>query len=393
MMRRKFFATVLALVLSVATMVGCGSSADSAADMGGDTGPAAYADGTAEVVDESPAEIAEPNDASQGLADVAGENDDFGRPPEEDLVPWDVEAGEEDVTEEVPVTGEIEGIIVLQADWRDQSVLSYTVFAVNPNTGDSCELSQFQFTNVNQYNAEFTIQPAWRFGHYANLYDHFSNDYTKIAATKAISSSGEVHAGWLDTSGNFYDVTEALGEQAQSDFDAPASYYAVGFQEDMFIYVRSDDEQDDQYHGVSLDDITPGASWEIDDADKLIGVDRDTWYWLVGYRPTDWLDDDRVLVETMQSKCRIATISSQTLEEYLPGESTHHNWSAVASPDGTQVAFISRPDAGNEINMYIASISGDNPVRLEPDFMPVFHPTAANIVSSGMACCYILEWR
>ena len=132
-MKIRFFATVLTLTLSVATMAGCGSSADSAADVGGDTGPAAYADETAEVVDEAPAEIAEPDDASQGLADVAGENDDFGRPPEEDLAPWDVEAGEEDVTEEVPVTGEIEGIVVLLADWRT-GVPIFTVNAINPDT-------------------------------------------------------------------------------------------------------------------------------------------------------------------------------------------------------------------------------------------------------------------
>ena len=380
-MKRKnstIFLTTMFFVL----MAGCSRSMDSAPSI--NESAAEYADESAAMADIAYKGV------SISPEDISDEEREEQMSVTENITG---EAAEIAESEAIVATGEIEGIIMVQADWRDQSVLSYTVFAVNPNTGDSCELSQFQFTNVNQYNAEFTIQPAWRFGHYANLYDHFSSDYTKIAATKAISSSGEVHAGWLDTSGNFYDVTEALGEQAQSDFDAPASYYAVGFQEDMFIYVCSDDEQDDQYHGVSLDDITPGASWEIDDADKLIGVDRDAWYWLVGYRPTDWLDDDRVLVETMQSKCRIATISSQTLEEYLPGESTHHNWSAVASPDGTQVAFISRPDAGNEINMYIASISGDNPVRLEPDFMPVFHPTAANIVSSGMACCYILEWR
>lgn len=138
---KKFFVTVLALALSVVTMVGCGSSADSAADMGGDTGPAAYADEATEVVDEAPAEIAEPDDTSQGLADVAGENDDFGRPPEEDLVPWDVEEGEENVTEEVPVTGEIEGIIVLQADWSDLYCPTYTVSAINPESGDYHEVS------------------------------------------------------------------------------------------------------------------------------------------------------------------------------------------------------------------------------------------------------------
>ena len=178
-MRRKFFATVLALALSVATMVGCGSSADSAADMGGDTGPAAYADGTTEVVDESPAEIVEPDDTSQGLADVAGENDDFGRPPEEDLVPWDVEAGEEDVTEEAPVTGEIEGIIMLQADYKTNSFApTFVVSAINPQSGEYHMISSFVFEHVARVQEdEFIVDPAYEMARYYNYRGMFNKDY------------------------------------------------------------------------------------------------------------------------------------------------------------------------------------------------------------------------
>ena len=219
-MRRKFFATVLALALSVATMVGCGSSADSAAGMGGDTGPAAYADETAEVVDEAPAEIAEPDDASQGLADIAGENDDFGRPPEEDLVPWDMEEGEETVTEEVPVTGEVEGIVVLQADWRT-GVPIFTVNAINPDTGEYHNVSSFTFDIAAPINADdYTIAPFASFfpteyldANYASL---FNSDYTCMVATKTFLGNEEQHAGWVDQSGNFFDVTEALGEGRQA---------------------------------------------------------------------------------------------------------------------------------------------------------------------------------
>lgn len=384
-MRRKLFATVVTLALCVITLVGCGSSTESSA-----LNEEAITPASADIVEETSATNAETDDISYGLADVTGENDDFGHMPEDECVPWDTESTEEEVVSE---TGEVEGIIVLQGDWRDQSVLSYTVYAVNPDTGVSQKISHFALTNVNQYNSD-TIQPAWRFSRYANLYDYFSSDYTKIAATHTILSSGEVHAGWLDTAGNFYDVTVALGEQAQSDFDEPATYHAVGFQDDLFIYVHSNDKQEDQYYGVPLDNIAPGASFEIDPTDKLVYADwRGAWNWMIGYKLTDWLDDDHALVETMQSTCRIATISTQTFEEYLPGESTHHNWSAVANPDGTKVAFISRPISGTESRMYICSISGEDPVRFEPDFMPIFQPQAADKISSGTACCYILEWR
>ncbi len=409
-MKKRFFATVLTLALSAVMLMGCGSSPAEAetdpanipaefAEPAESDGPAIPDDSTAEttsntyVVNEQDEAITQfPNDNSM--------DDDFGRPPEEDLVSWDVEESEEDVAEEVPVTGEIEGIIVVQADWRNQSVLSYTVFAVDPETGGSQEVSQFHFTDINQSNnAEYAIHPALNLGRYANLYGYFSSDYTKIAATKLIASSGEEHAGWIDTAGNFFDVTEALNEQAQTDFDEPASYYAVGFQGDVFMYVYSDDKQENQYYGVSVDNITPGSSWEIDAADSMIGADYTTWNWLnKNYKPTCWLNDDQILVETLQNhskegKCRIATISTQTLEEYLPGEDTNSNWSAVASPDGSKVAFISRRVDGKDVNFYITSISGENPTKLEPDFVPVFSPSTEILLTYGGACCYILEWR
>ncbi len=398
MMRRKFFVTVLALALSVATMVGCGSSVDSAADMGGDTGPAAYADGTAEVVDESPAEIAEPDDASQGLADVAGENDDFGRPPEEDLVPWDVEAGEEDVTEEVPVTGEIEGIIVLQADWSDLYCPTYTVSAINPESGDYHEVSNFWFDSVfERTNPEYTIVPALQFARYANLYDQFSNDYTKAAATKTFANNGEVHAGWINTDGSFFDVTEALDEQSHGDFDDIVSYQAVGFQGDVFIYVHSEGFRENQYYGVSVDNIVPGASWEISTADPMICEDSETWHHISGYKLTDWIDDDRLIVEA-NNQSYIATISTKTRSEYIPASDSRYSWSTVVSPEGTRLAFLSEPkrDTTGEVGIYTMPLENGEPTRLETAFLPTFSMSGSQTIkyfSVKEKCCYILEWR
>lgn len=53
---------------------------------------------------------------------------------------------------------------------------------------------------------------------------------------KVFSSNSEVHAGWIDADGNFFDVIEALGLQSKSDFDEPVKYYAAGFADGHFCY-------------------------------------------------------------------------------------------------------------------------------------------------------------
>ena len=111
-MKKKTVVTILTLALSAMVFAGCGSSQESAAAAASyeeSTGPAVYAD----EVGEEPAEIAEPDDVSKGLTDVTGENDDFGRPPEDECAEWEEDDG---IEEEVVVaeTGEIEGIIVVQ---------------------------------------------------------------------------------------------------------------------------------------------------------------------------------------------------------------------------------------------------------------------------------------
>lgn len=385
--------TILTLALGAMMLAGCGSSQESGvtANYEESTGPAVYAD----EVDEEPEEITEPDDESYGLADVTGENDDFGRVPEDEQIPWDEEYAEQE-EDEALAAGEVEGIVVAQGSWQGLSTFQFTIFTINPETGASRRLNQFTYNNLQESDTDY-IQPPWRLGValFGNWSDNFSSDYTKVVATKTFVGSGEKHAGWLDANGNFFDVTVALGEQAKNDFDEPAMYYGVGFQNDIFIYVSSDYKA---YYGVAMDNITPGASWEIDTTDKLLALDYSTWSWLDDYRPTCWIDDDRVLVEKIQNgqgdkRCRIATVSAQTLDAYLPGDDTHSNWSAVASPNGDSVAFFSQRLGGEDINMYIASISGDNPMKLETDFTPSFTMGSRATPVNGGDFCYILGWR
>ncbi len=407
-MKKRFFATVLTLALSAVMLMGCGSSPAEAetdpANISAEFAEPAESDGSA-IPDDSTGEttsntyvVNEQGEAITQFPNDNGMDDDFGRPPEEDLVSWDVEAGEEDVTEEVPVTGEVDGIIVLQADWSDLYCPTYTVSAINPESGDYHEVSNFWFDSVfERTNPEYTIVPALQFARYANLRDQFSSDYTKTAATKTFASNGEVHAGWVTTDGDFFDVTEALDEQSHGDFDDVVNYQAVGFQNDVFIYVHSEGFEENQYYGVSVDNVAPGASWELSTADPMICEDYTTWSYIRGYKPTDWIDDDRLIIEA-NNQSYIATTSSQTKSEYIPASDSRYSWSAVVSPDNTKIAFLSEPrhDTTGEVGIYTMPLDSSEPARLETTFSPTFSMSAGSTVKYfGVKekCCYILEWR
>ncbi len=412
-MRKKILVTLLTIALS-ASMLGCGSSHDSSTDGGSyaveDTVDTSVLEPAVPGVDvyEEPTMPGDTEESSvvetyvvdgSNATDIPDDDPGFGRPPEEDCIDY---GGSEEVAE-VNNVEDIEGIIVAQETWDNVSSIYYTIYAIDPVTGASRMLNQFAYRDINKFDSDYIRTPAGSspgFRLFGNFSDIFSSDYTKAAVTKTFVGNGESHAGWLDANGNFFDVTIALGEQAQSDFDALVRYCAVGFQNDIFIYASIDDRNRVQhYYGVAVDDIAPGASWEISASDRMIATDYDTWHWLMSYyRPTCWLDDDRVLVERIENggnkaKCRIATVSTRAIEQYLPGEDTNNNWNAVASPDGTKVAFFSQRVGGEDINIYTASISGDNPTKLEPDFNLSFAPGSKAMPISNGDFCYILEWR
>ncbi len=389
-MKRKVLAMILATMACV-TAVGCGeSSYGNPPDLPYDAGMPDFMKDDLEGHGD--------NHASEGSASTPSDSSDIvdspGGASEESIIA-------EDGTEEAATTeiGEANGIIMLQADWSDLYRPTYTIVAINPENGDFHEVANFWFDSVfERTNPEYTIVPALKFSRYANLYDQFSSDYTKAAATKTFASNGEVHAGWIDSTGSFYDVTEALGEQSQSEFDDLVNYHAVGFQGDTFIYVHSEGYQENQYYGVSLDNITPRSSWEISAGDAQICEEYSAWSWISGYKQTDWIDDDKFLIEANYNLCRIATMSTKSVEEYLPGESSRNNWSAVVSPDRTEVTFLSEAKAGTmgDVGIYIMPLGSDNPTKLETAFVPAFTLSAGSAtrgVAPDAKCCYILEWR
>ncbi len=399
-MKRKIL-TVLLVTIAYITLVGCGSNQESGvtANYEESTGPAVYAD----EVGEAPAEIAEPDDVSQGLADVTGENDDFGRPPEDECVTWEED---EDVEEEVVIaeTGEIEGIIVLTM-YPSHSQLCVVVDAVNPNNGSVQNILSTQITPViatNEYG--YVIFPENpRFG---NLQDQFSPDFSKIAVTRVATSNQSMHAGWLDTDGNFFDVTAAVGEAETSDFEDPARYQAIGFTDDgaTFVYKQVDNYSNYAfetlgYYAVSVDNMTAGSSWEISPSDVYLHADTSSWWWLNDYRFSDKIDGTHFYADNGNSNtnsCVLIDTESQTMSEFIPGE-TRNNWSVVASPDGQQVAFISRPKSGqlNSVELYTMRLDDCSTNHVLDINSPeeAHLPTIRGEYDGVDILCAVLDWK
>lgn len=397
-MKKKVFAAVVTtLALCATTLVGCGSSADSSASYEEPTGPAVYAE-----VEETPAVSEEIVAEVSGLDDVTGENDDFGRPPEDECVAWDAESTEEAV---MPEAGEAKGIIVLQVDYTNYYP-SFVVSAIDPQTGDYATVSSFTFDHAARVNeTEFIIEPAHQTARSSNYRGLFNDDFTLMAATKTFLSNEAKHAGWIDQSGEFFDLTLALNEQAQSDFDATELYASIGFTDDgNFVYIHPDGRYDSTYHVVALTEIAPGASHEITADDRYI-MDyyaSDAWKWVSTCYPSCWVSEDQFLTTmgsgTGGTVCALATISGRSMQPLVPAES-QTSWSPVIGPDGTSVAFLAAPIQGtDQPSIYLTDIGGaSSPTKLETSYSPIFRKDGFNniplAISISQYYASILEWR
>lgn len=388
-MKKKTIVTILTLALSAMVLAGCGSSQEPATASYEETGPAVYAD----EAEEEPAISTEPA-TSVGLEDVTGENDDFGRPPEDECVAWEEDDG---IEEEVVVaeTGEIEGIIVVQnyfyhADDGINNIFVYSIESINPATGESAKIAEFSINRPhNVTSSEFyyltpIIGLNNRFGYDRRF---FSNDFSKMAATKVFNDKNETHAGWIDQSGEFFDVTEALGEQS-SDFGDPVTYGAIGFTEDnLFVYSNNPSPSYMYWHNDDFRYVSPDSN-KSQEGNPLEGlcqiIDGNNRFYCI----SDRIDEGTFLVDGYEGDfcgSMLYNPKSHESSEYIPGTS-RSNWSGVSSPDGSQIAFLSMPKEGNgNPEIFIIPFEGGEPEKLNCDI--VFSN------DTDMSPSSILEWR
>ena len=294
---------------------------------------------------------------------------------------------------------EISGIIAMTSEISGDS--TFHVFSIDPNTGEQQSLLRVTYTS--NVGKETYYLPPTLTVYSASAREWVSSDFSKIAATKYISGTGEYHAGWFDASGAFYDVTEALGLQAQSDFDDPACYFAGGFTEDFFVYYANNTAYEERsYFHVPLENMTMDAVQEGDVIHAALPVlpsDSDS-----GYNLSDWVDETQCLadqyVKQYDRKVNSVRFNVATGEatEFIPGTS-RYNWNGVLSPDGSSVAFLSSPKQGTDPpSLYLTPLSGGDPVKVDvslsfSDRHSLNSPNFVQYPSSGGICTTLLDWR
>ncbi len=387
----------MALVLCTTTLVGCGHKNDSSpapADYVESDGPA-ITDGS----DTGKNVTATPYTNEQGEIlmqapndDIIG-NEDFEQEPEEENASLDAESIEEEVV--VAETGEIEGIIVVQnyfyhADDGISNIFVYSIESINPTTGESAKIAEFSINRPhNVTSSEFyyltpIIGLNNRFGYDRRF---FSNDFSKMAATKVFNDKNETHAGWIDQSGEFFDVTEALGEQS-SDFGDPVTYGAIGFTEDnLFVYSNNPSPSYMYWHNDDFRYVSPDSN-KSQEGNPLEGlcqiIDGNNRFYCI----SDRIDEGTFLVDGYEGDfcgSMLYNPKSHESSEYIPGTS-RSNWSGVCSPDGSQIAFLSMPKEGNgNPEIFIIPFEGGEPEKLNCDI--VFSNDTDTSPSS------ILEWK
>lgn len=259
--------------------------------------------------------------------------------------------------------GKIEGLILMQAETTTPTTLSgysyiistsISILCFDPATGATRTISTFPLNKMpsGATLSGFATRNGWN-----GITFWFDQDYTKIAVKYQIDANGDQHAGWIDQNGSFFDVTEAVGMARKSEFDGRVDQEPMGFTKDGMFVIKdygselSHRPKNTKVYSVPIDDIRPETVIEGSTFETVGG----------SYYTTDQLDDGRFLA-VKDEACYV--VSPDGTGRLLASTESRKSWSAVASPDGTQAAFISKPKVGEEApDIFIVPIDGGDPVR------------------------------
>lgn len=300
------------------------------------------------------------------------------------------EDDEEDDDDEY--TDEAKGIIAMIYN-SGSSDARETIVSINPDDGRAEVIARFPNCTKDLSN---TYGPGYLVKGYGNYRNAFSDDYSKEAATQFFSEDHSTHAGWIDTDGDFFDVSEEVGEVSESDFAEVPQHHACGFTWNGKFAYTVDVDGDTTYHIIDPDDVSEGAYKEKSEWDKRATLDN---YLL---HPTDWISDKKCLadydlrdVETEDKTSVIYDKSAKKIIEYIPNKNkSRRNWSGVASPDGKHIAFLSKLSGKEDVELYITSPKGGEPNQLELEMPDELQLQLKNDLKTHTKIyCTLLDWK
>lgn len=214
----------------------------------------------------------------------------------------------------------------------------------------------------------------------------FSEDYSRMAATSVDSNDGSEHVGWLTTDGEFVDVTAAVNA-GQSDFaDAPQDTGPSFGKDDLFYWY---DDNESKYKRIDPSGSLEPSAVEVISKDEVCGAfglknldDKKAQYVYDSVYVSDrglyatggfadWIDGKRYLDVDYGIGVGEATASptadAPPVKEVLPS-SNRANWNPIADPGGEQFAFLSSNPNQSGIELFIESINGGEPTRVDTDY-------------------------
>lgn len=226
---------------------------------------------------------------------------------------------------------------------------------------------------------------------------NFNADMTLMTATLTLKS-GAMHVGWIDEQGKFTDVSEKV--TVESDFGALTKHTHPCFFENYF-YFRDITNDNVQIKRVPINNLTNEAvevmaencKWNgisiylLPDGSVVDSSDPFDYYDLSMSYPTrvgntsEWISDSTIIGNgngmNDRDNISIKNLSGQTgpFDWYtdsttlVPEVKNRVNWNPVLSPDGNNVAFLSKLNSGTDrsTNIFIIPATGGEPRKITTD--------------------------
>lgn len=336
--------------------------------------------------------------------------------------------------------GEPHGLILMTQSKRptvNNTDIIIQVYTIDPATGAQTLWSQFARPS---YDISFGYLLT------GNIKGQLNADYTRLAVNKPKAEIGEYgqdvnHGGWIEPSGEFFDVSNALGFNrtvALGFGDTKDDYfyfyafekigtrgkYSIirstlcrgtiegikkGYYERVCVYDdpqirepnRSYSYHKDLFNGMCL--IYSGAhvSWELPATDY---AEPGKNIVIADYHP----HPDSPYFPIKNDTSILFDSVSGTLIHYLPDSYNTDNkseWGGVLSPDGTTVAYLTVPGTSGQVSLEYTDISGffasgfnpasrGVPTKMKLADGPVKQATwnVYDYVTENPSCI-LLEWR
>ncbi len=316
---------------------------------------------------------------------------------------------------------------IIMGEWGFDGQNRFNIKSIDPESGNATDISTFSFRSTS-YTENATGNNFWYLYPQifimgkASLKGTFSQDYKYMALTKRYGT-WEEHAGFIDESGTFYDVTKATNS-VRSEFEEPIKQVAIGFTDDNRFIFAEGSETANQITDYSKFDIyefkvemTSDGKMRNNEKKPFSGLNNllgNDWTWLDrNCAVTDWVDSDMCVIDYPADnskytihrnliKWEIHLLNTETDDDtMLVSGQARTNWSGVVSPDGEKIAFLSAPYNTGDASVYYVSTEGGDPVKIcegisvhrgmgKIETRP--HDVSISLGEKG-SFCFLMEWK